>query len=108
MPIFHAVFSDNRPTDWPLYFFKAFVWQIRKRLGHSFKTRLENGALVRVYPSTAYSGIFYARYPEGKDMAFIRKHAYLADTFVDVGANVGLFSASLFDKFQKGICFEED
>ena len=39
-------------------------------------------------------------------MGFLRKHAYLANTFVDVGANVGLFSASLFDKFNKVICFE--
>lgn len=104
--VMQTVFAGNRPGDWPYYIFSAIQWQIRKRLGHSFKARLENGAVIKVYPSTAYSGIFYARNPEGKDMEFIRKHAYLADTFVDVGANVGLFSASLFDKFQKVICFE--
>lgn len=101
-----TIFSDNRPSDWPRYCCKAVLWQIRKRLGHSFHTRLENGAVVHVHPSTAYSGIFYARHPEGEDLAFIREHAALADTFVDVGANVGLFSASLFDCFDKFICFE--
>lgn len=78
--VVQTVFTDNRALDWPLYCIKALIWQIHKRLGHSFKARLENGAVIKVYPSTAYSGIFYAHYPEGKDMAFIRKHAYLADT----------------------------
>jgi len=105
-PIINTVFADNRPGDWPIYTFKAVIWQLRKRLGHAFDVRLDNGAKVHVHPSTAYSGIFYARNPEGDDMLFLRKHANLADTFVDVGANVGLFSASLFDCFSKVICFE--
>lgn len=104
--IMKTVLFDNRPGDWPLYTFKALAWQLRKRLGHSFDSRLENGAMVHVHPSTAYSGIFYARFPEGDDMLFLRNTAGLADTFVDVGANVGLFSASLFDCFDKFICFE--
>jgi FkbM family methyltransferase len=106
LPILKTVFADNRPRDWSLYTIKAVIWQLRKRWGHSFDVCLDNGAKVRVHPSTAYSGIFYARHPEGDDLAFIRKHADLANTFVDVGANVGLFSASLFDCFKKVICFE--
>lgn len=106
LPIVKTVFTDNRPGDWPRYTIKALVWQIRKRLGHTFDVSMENGAKVHVHPSTAYSGIFYARNPEGDDMLFLRKHANLADTFVDVGANVGLFSASLFDCFKTVICFE--
>lgn len=106
IPILKTVFNDNRPADWPHYCLKAMIWQLRKRLGHTFDTRLENGAAVHVHPSTAYSGIFYARHPEGEDLAFLRRHASLADTFVDVGANVGLFSTSLFDCFDKFICFE--
>lgn len=106
LPIFGTVFSDNRINDWPLYIVKAFVWQVRKLFRYTFNVMLENGAVVHVYPSTAYSGIFYAHNPEGKDMAFIREHAYLADTFVDVGANVGLFSGCLFDKFTNFVCFE--
>ncbi|MDB4303306.1 FkbM family methyltransferase [Desulfosarcina sp.] len=105
-PVIKTVFGDNTPLDWPRYCVKAVVWQLRKRLGHVFIARLDNGATIKVYPSTAYSGIFYTRHPEGNDLAFISKHADLADTFVDVGANVGLFAASLFGMFQKFVCFE--
>lgn len=101
-----SIFASNKITDWPLYLTKAFVWQIRKRLGHTFTTRLDNGASIKVYPSTAYSSIFYSRHPEGHDFLFIRKHAFLSDVFVDVGSNVGLFSASLFDVYKTFICFE--
>lgn len=104
--IFKTIFFDNPLRDWPLYCFKAVIWQIRKKCGHVFNTRLDNGALIKVYPSTAYSSIFYARNPEGQDLRFIRKHAKLSGVFVDVGANVGLFAASLFDKFKKVVCFE--
>ena len=106
LPIIRTVLGGNRETDWPLYCFKTAVWQIRKKMGHIFTTTLNNGAMVKVYPSTAYSGIFYTRHPEGNDLQFIREHAHLADSFVDVGSNVGLFSASLFDKFKRVICFE--
>lgn len=106
MPTVTTVFADNRPFDWPQYCIKAIYWQVRKKLGHSFITQLGNGAAVKVYPASAYSGIFYSRNPEGSDFRFISENAHLADVFVDVGANVGLFSASLFDKFNKVVCFE--
>jgi FkbM family methyltransferase len=103
-----VIFSilENRPVEWPKYLLSAFVWQVRKFLKHIFVYQLPNRAKVKIYPSTAYSGIFYQRHPEGTDLVFIRKHASLSDTFIDVGANVGLFSASLFDKFTNFVCFE--
>lgn len=79
---------------------------MRKRLGHSFVTRLANGAELKVYPHSAFSAVFYHRWIERKDLSFIRAHAGLAPTFVDVGANVGLFSASLFDKFSRFVLVE--
>ena len=105
VPVLKSLLS-NRPVDWPRYFLKALVWQVRKNRGHIFITVLPNGACIKVYPSTAYSGIFYQPWPEGSDLWFIRKHAALSETFVDVGANVGLFSASLFDRFRNFVCFE--
>lgn len=39
-------------------------------------------------------------------MQFLQRHASLADTFVDVGANVGLFSAALFGAFRHFVLFE--
>lgn len=104
--VLSAILEGNRGFDCVVYLIKGMQWQLRKRLGHSFVCNLDNGAAVQVHPSTAYSGIFYARNPEGDDMLFLRKHCALTDTFVDVGANVGLFSASLFDCFKKVICFE--
>ncbi len=85
---------------------RGAVWQLRKRLAHSLVTTLANGAKLKVYPHTAFSGAFYARWVEKKDLLFIRAHADLAPTFVDVGANVGLFSASLFDKFSHFVLIE--
>jgi FkbM family methyltransferase len=43
---------------------------------------------------------------ERNDVLFIRSHAHLAPTFVDVGANCGLISAHLFDKFARFYLFE--
>ena len=72
----------------------------------SFVTRLANGARVKVCPVATFSGIFYSRWQERKDILFIRAHANLARVFVDVGANAGILSAQLFDKFSTSYLFE--
>lgn len=99
--ILQDIWADNRGLDKLTYLVRAGAWQVRKRLGRSFIATLASGARVQVRPNSAYSAIFYGRWLEEKDMAFIRRHAGLADTFVDVGANVGLFSALLFDRFSR-------
>jgi FkbM family methyltransferase len=101
-----TIWKENSGVDRVTYLFRGAVWQCRKRLGHSLVTRLANGSYLRVHPSTAYSAAFYTRWIERKDLLFIRAHADLAPTFVDVGANIGLFSASLFDKFSHFILIE--
>lgn len=101
-----TIWRDNVGLDRVRYLFYGVSWQIKKRLGLSFITKLANGANVKVYPAMSYSGVFYSRWQERKDILFIRTHAKLARTFVDVGANTGLFSAQLFDKFSTFYLFE--
>lgn len=94
-----SVWRANTGLDRPWFLLRAFVWQVRKRLGMALTTHLRNGARIRVRPYSAFSGIFYGHWIEEKDTLFIRRHAWVADVLVDVGANVGLFSAQLFDRF---------
>ena len=49
---------------------------------------------------------FNFKYPEGADMEFLRANANLGTVFVDVGANVGILSALMADKFDKIVMFE--
>jgi FkbM family methyltransferase len=101
-----TIWTENTGVDRCVFLLHGFIWQLRKRLGHSLVTTLANGAKLKVYPNSAFSAAFYTRWLERKDMLFIRAHADLAPTFVDVGANVGAFSASLFDKFSYFILIE--
>jgi FkbM family methyltransferase len=101
-----TIWMENTGIDRCVFLLHGFIWQLRKRLGHSLVTTLANGAKLKVYPNTAFSAAFYTRWLERKDLLFIRAHADLAPTFVDVGANIGLFSALLFDKFSYFILIE--
>ena len=106
IPVLREIFTSNVGGDRIRYLARGVVWQCRKRLGHTFVTTLPNGARVLVQPNSSYSSIFYSKWPEGKDVQFFRKNSHLGDVFVDVGANVGLFSALLFDSFRHFILFE--
>jgi len=106
LKIVSTIWTENTGKDRCVFLLHGFIWQLRKRLGHSLVTTLANGAKLKVYPNTAFSTAFYTRWLERKDLLFIRAHADLAPTFVDVGANVGVFSASLFDKFSYFILIE--
>lgn len=88
------IIKDNSSVvDKIVYLARGISWAISKRAGLSFVTQLWNGARIKVFPNNSYSPMFYFKYPEGKDMQFLRENAFLGDTFVDVGANVGIFSA---------------
>jgi FkbM family methyltransferase len=97
--VLNTILTENSGADRFLFLFFGLLWRMRRRIGKPFITELGNGARLKVHASSAYSGIFYLRWIERKDVLFIRDHSYLAPTFVDVGANVGLFSAMLFDRF---------
>ena len=104
--LIETIWTENTGLDRLAYFFSAAYWQVRKRLGIRFHKRICTGALVPVQPTSAYSGLFYFRWPESKDIRFVRRHAGLARTFIDVGANVGLFTAHVYDRFERFILFE--
>lgn len=100
------IWRANRGLDRPLFLCRALFWQVRRRLAGTFVGQLRNGARIAVQPSSAFSGMFYSRWVEEDETLFLRRHAKLAPTFVDVGANVGLFSAQLFDVFANFHLFE--
>lgn len=101
-----AIWRSNQGWDRPIFLAKAVIWQMRRRIGGKFVARLRNGARIMVQPSSAFSPMFYGRLVEEQDALFLKRHAGLAPTFVDVGANVGLFSAQLFDAFERFHLFE--
>ena len=101
-----TIWTSNAGFDRLTYLGRGAAWQLRKRLGHSFVAALPNGAKIAVHPATAFSGIFYSRWVERSDTLFIRSNSDLGRTFVDVGANVGIFSAQLFDKFDSFVLIE--
>lgn len=104
--IFSSIWRENACVDKIRYILNAVTWQVRKKLKHSFVKKLHTGAFIKVYPFSSYSSIFYYKWPEKEEQLFIRKHRYLAPTFVDVGANVGIFSSHVFNCFKFFYLFE--
>jgi FkbM family methyltransferase len=100
------IVSNNSGVGKITYLVRGFLWAMSKRMGISFITNLWNGARIKVFPNNSYSSIFYFKYPEGKDMEFLRANSQLGSVFVDVGGNVGIFSALMADKFDMLIMFE--
>lgn len=101
-----SIWRENTGIDKLKFLFSSIIWQIRKRLKHTFVKKLHTGASIKILPFSAYSGIFYFKWPEKQEQLFIRKHKYLAPIFVDVGANVGIFSLHVFDCFKSFYLFE--
>ncbi len=106
MGILRLIWTENFGFDKFKYILQAVIWQFRKKQNHVFIKKLHTGAYIKVYPYSAYTSIFYFKWHERVEQQFIRKHAKLAPTFVDVGANVGLFSAYVIDCFKSFYLFE--
>jgi len=98
--------GNSGAADKLAYLARGVFWAVSRRIGLSFIVRLWNGARIKVFPNSSFSPMFYFKYPEGADMQFFRANSSLANTFVDVGANVGIFSALMADKFSNVIMFE--
>lgn len=107
--VLSAIWTENIPRDRCLYFFSGILWQLRKLVGKGeYIKKISNGTLIPCMPTQAYSVVHYFRWPESKDILFLRRNynIFSAENFVDVGANVGLVSAHLFDLFKKFYLFE--
>ncbi len=104
--IFKNIWTENKGVDKLKYTFSAIKWRFQKMQGKNFIKNIHTGGVVKVYPFSAYSSIFYFKWPETIELNFIRKHSYLSQSFVDVGANVGLFSLHVIDCFKDFYLFE--
>lgn len=92
--------------------FRGVAWQIYKRLtGNYFDVGVFNGLKLRCYPdSTSASSVLYCRgWPDYHEMGFMRHYLSEGDGFIDIGANVGVYTllaASLVGKTGRVDSFE--
>ncbi len=70
------------------------AWQVWERVvKRPWTISLQGDLRLRCYPhSTAATGVLYCRLPEWEDMRFVRDFLRPGDVFIDVGANVGVYS----------------
>jgi FkbM family methyltransferase len=74
---------------------KALAWQIYKRLtGRYWDLNVFNGLRLRCYPnSTSASLVLYCNgRPDYHEMAFMEHYLRPGDGFIDVGANIGVYT----------------
>lgn len=91
---------------------RALAWQVRKRLPvGAFATPLADGIALRVCRAHGCSAlVHYVRLPEFDDLSFVRDLLGPRDWFVDVGANVGVYTLLAAARASAGgvIAFEPD
>jgi FkbM family methyltransferase len=74
---------------------RAAGWQLYKRAtGRTLDVGVYDGYKLRCYrDSTSASGVIYAAgYPDWIEMSFLRHYLRPGDGFVDVGANIGVYT----------------
>ncbi len=91
---------------------RAAGWQLRKRMTRrALDVRVYGGLTLRCYhDSTPASGVIYAAgYPDWAEMSFLSHLLRPGDGFVDVGANIGVYTllaASRVGREGRLACFE--
>ena len=84
-------------------FRRAAVWQVAKRLGARRAHVRVGPAQLYCYPGSAGgSAVLYAGLPDWKDMLFAIRCLRPGERFVDVGANIGAYSA-LVSGYRPGV-----
>ncbi len=73
---------------------RTLAWQLYKRVGGRHRDLRYAGLLIRCYPdSTSASLVLYCSgQPDFHEMAFMRHYLRRGDNFIDVGANVGVYT----------------
>ena len=74
---------------------RAGAWQTYKRLtGRSIDVSVYGGYRLRCYPdsTSASAALYTGGYPDWKEMLFVKHYLRPGDGFVDVGANVGVYT----------------
>jgi FkbM family methyltransferase len=87
--------SHPATRDRPLAaLYRYAAWQTRKRLRpRPITIEAFDGARLRCHPdNTATSSVIYLRWPDWQEMHFLRRLLRPGDAFLDIGANVGVYS----------------
>jgi FkbM family methyltransferase len=74
---------------------RAAAWQVYKRTtGRAVDLKVFDGLTFRCYPDSHSSSllVYASGWPDYDEMHFVRQYLRPGDGFVDVGANVGLYS----------------
>jgi FkbM family methyltransferase len=73
---------------------RFLIWQILKRLWRRpFSIQAFETARLRCYPDSALAGaVIYFGYPDWNEMLFLRQILRPGDGFLDIGANIGVYS----------------
>ena len=73
------------------------AWQVWQRAtGRPFTVRTADGLRLKCYPhSPQASAVIYTGMPEYRDVHFVRDYLTAGDRFIDVGANVGVFTLTV-------------
>ena len=106
LSIIYNIFYYNKGIDRLIYFFSAHYWMIVKYLNISVKKKISSGFRFQCHPFSSYSPLFYFKYSEHEDSIFLIKNCHLSETFIDVGANIGVVTGSLFGQFKTMYLFE--
>lgn len=85
-------------------FFKLIIWRINKifiktSIIHTFFNELK----IIVTPYSSYGAlVFYLGLPDKQEMNYLLKQLNSSDIFIDVGANIGVYSILASYKIKKG------
>ncbi|MCA9242804.1 MAG: FkbM family methyltransferase [Phycisphaerales bacterium] len=91
---------------------RAVMWQLRKRsAGGPMTLPIFNGQKLLCYPGNRGSGvmIYSSGWPDFDEMYFVARYLRPGDSFIDVGANIGIYSllmGSIVGPTGRGVAFE--
>jgi len=102
------IWKNNRFWQVPQRLIQALYWQIEKRLFNRTKSKtLFNGKQIFLYPNTPSSScLIYTEIPDEVAITKLRSLSDKDTIFLDVGANIGLYSLCLVDKVSQVYAFE--
>lgn len=99
--IINSHFNKQRKINTLL---KLFWWKVNQLFLHlPTIIELNNGIKCICYPESSYGGlVIYTKWPEYYEMNFVLSHISDRSVFLDVGANIGVFSLLVASKIKDG------